>query len=203
MTLPIDDQENVNRLAPRAIDGANNNRTDDLISALQQSTPIFQFPPDHFANATLPLNIAGWTSYAFRAPGEIRSSDNSTSRTTFFDTPSTTQALAEDDQPQFPGNSPSEASILASLKATNEPESFMPIDVIAPWSDICFFLSLHMRHQHVLVPIVHKPSFASDLLHRRDQRDETFRGLVASIGEYMAVFLLISLTTPSGLCVSR
>lgn len=44
-----------------------------------------------------------------------------------------------------------------------------------------------MRHQHVLVPIVHKSSFASDLLHRRDQRDETFRGLLASIGEYMAV----------------
>lgn len=188
VALPIDDQENVNRLAlQRAIDGVNNNRTNDLYNALQQCTPKFPFPPDHFTNATLPLNMAGWTSHAFRLPDEIRPSGNSTSGTTFFDTPSTAQALAEDDQPQFPGNSPSEAAILASLKATNEPESFMPIDVIAPWSDICFFLSLYMRHQHVLVPIVHKPSFASDVLHRRDQRDETFRGLLASIGEYMAV----------------
>ncbi|OXC67411.1 hypothetical protein AYX13_04132 [Cryptococcus neoformans] len=194
VTLPVDDQENVNYLALQgAIDGANNNRTNDLVSALQQCTPTFQFPPDYFANATLPLNIAGWRSHAFRLPGEIRPSGNSTSGTIFFDTPSTTQALAEDNQPQPRSNSPSETAILASLKATNEPESFMPIDVIAPWSDVCFFLSLHMRHQHVLVPIVHKSSFASDLLHRRDQRDETFRGLLASIVAYVICQSPISL----------
>jgi hypothetical protein len=29
---------------------------------------------------------------------------------------------------------------------------------------------------------VHKPSFAMDVLNRRDQRDEAFRGLLFSIG---------------------
>ncbi|ADV23405.1 hypothetical protein I305_01372 [Cryptococcus gattii E566] len=190
VTLPIDDQENVNRLAPRAIDGANNNRTDDLISALQQSTPIFQFPPDHFANATLPLNIAGWTSYAFRAPGEIRSSDNSTSRTTFFDTPSTTQALAEDDQPQFPGNSPSEASILASLKATNEPESFMPIDVIAPWSDICFFLSFHQPTLSMLGSVI------LDLISTQATQDLTSTDMLAAEARRLVYTLRVNLAEP-------
>ena len=58
------------------------------------------------------------------------------------------------------------------------------LDQFASWEDIGFFLSLHIKRQHVLVPLIHKPSFASDVLHRRDQLDEAFRGLLLSIGEH-------------------
>ena len=64
---------------------------------------------------------------------------------------------------------------------------FPQIVTFATWEAVGFFLSLHMRHQHVLTPLVHQPSFARDLLHRRDVHDEPFRGLLLSIGE-SAVF---------------
>ncbi|RSH92930.1 hypothetical protein EHS25_008376 [Saitozyma podzolica] len=60
------------------------------------------------------------------------------------------------------------------------------IDLIGTWEDVCFFVSLFMRQQHALVPLVHRPTLASDLLHRRDQYDETFRGLLGSIVAYTA-----------------
>lgn len=56
------------------------------------------------------------------------------------------------------------------------------IEAIASWGDITFFISLHTRYQHALVPFLHRPSFAWDILQRRDQRDEAFRGLLFSIG---------------------
>jgi hypothetical protein len=59
---------------------------------------------------------------------------------------------------------------------------FPQIVTFATWEAVGFFLSLHMRHQHVLTPLVHQPSFARDLLHRRDVHDEPFRGLLLSIG---------------------
>ncbi|KAL7418286.1 hypothetical protein Q5752_006742 [Cryptotrichosporon argae] len=52
----------------------------------------------------------------------------------------------------------------------------------APWGDVSFFVSLFIKHQHALVPLVHRPTFAGDMLHRRDERDNAFRGLLASIG---------------------
>lgn len=58
------------------------------------------------------------------------------------------------------------------------------IDSVVAWHDVCFFISLHMRHQHGLMPLVHKPTFAQDVLQRRDVGDETFRGLLCSIGQY-------------------
>lgn len=58
------------------------------------------------------------------------------------------------------------------------------VEAIGTWSEFCFFVSLYMRHQHALVPLVHKPTFAMDVLHRRDQRDEAFRGLLFSIGGF-------------------
>jgi hypothetical protein len=60
---------------------------------------------------------------------------------------------------------------------------FPQIVTFASWETVGFFLSLHMRHQHVLTPLVHQPSFARDLLHRRDLHDEAFRGLLLSIGK--------------------
>lgn len=56
------------------------------------------------------------------------------------------------------------------------------IDELVSWGDVSFFISLFIRLQHPLVPICHQPSFAKDMLHRRDQRDESFRGFVLSIG---------------------
>jgi len=69
-----------------------------------------------------------------------------------------------------------------------------PIDIsriqnFASWEDVGFFLSLHMKHQHMLVPLVHWPSFAQDVLHRRDEVDESFRGLLLSMGVYLCYFL--------------
>lgn len=60
------------------------------------------------------------------------------------------------------------------------------IEVLAPWDDISFFISLHMRNQHVLVPLMHKPSFAQDVISRCDREDETFRCLLISISESLA-----------------
>jgi hypothetical protein len=67
-------------------------------------------------------------------------------------------------------------SVTSTLRLKNSED-------LAEWVDICFFLSLHTRHQHALVPLVHQPSFAQDVLHRRDQRDESFRCLLISLGE--------------------
>jgi hypothetical protein len=61
---------------------------------------------------------------------------------------------------------------------------FPQIVTFATWEAVGFFLSLHMRHQHVLTPLVHQPTFARDLLHRRDINDEAFRGLLLSIVAY-------------------
>ena len=57
------------------------------------------------------------------------------------------------------------------------------VESIGSWAEFCFFFSLFMRHQHALVPLIHKPSFAIDALNRRDKTDESFRGLSCSIGE--------------------
>jgi hypothetical protein len=67
--------------------------------------------------------------------------------------------------------------------STDSHVPFPQIVTFATWEAVGFFLSLHMRHQHVLTPLVHQPSFARDLLHRRDVHDEPFRGLLLSIGE--------------------
>ena len=62
------------------------------------------------------------------------------------------------------------------------------IEAFAPWNVIWPILSLHIRNQHILVPIVHRPSFAQDLLNRRDIQDEPFRGLLLSMGELRVSF---------------
>jgi hypothetical protein len=55
------------------------------------------------------------------------------------------------------------------------------LDAVLPWTDACFFLTLFLRDQHCLVPVVHKPSFAQSLLARADKTDDALRGLVCSI----------------------
>jgi hypothetical protein len=59
------------------------------------------------------------------------------------------------------------------------------IEDVTSWANVSFFVSLHIKHQHALVPLVHKPSFADDMLHRRDETDVQFRGLLSSIGEWL------------------
>lgn len=68
------------------------------------------------------------------------------------------------------------------------------IEQIASWADIGFFLSLHLRFQHALVPLVHKPTFAQDILNRRDENDEAFRALLLSIGTCLRVRERLPLT---------
>lgn len=58
------------------------------------------------------------------------------------------------------------------------------LETFASWDDISFFLALHVKHQHVLVPLVHRPSFAQDVVHRRDEGDEAFRGLILSMSAF-------------------
>lgn len=57
------------------------------------------------------------------------------------------------------------------------------IEEIASWGDVSFLLSLFVQFQYALVPLCHRPSFASDILTRRDQMDEPFRAFVISMGK--------------------
>jgi hypothetical protein len=55
------------------------------------------------------------------------------------------------------------------------------LDAVLPWTDATHFLHLFLRDQHCIVPVVHTPSFALDLIRRRDREDEAFRGLLVSM----------------------
>jgi len=95
------------------------------------------------------------------------------------------------------GSAPSDSGIDPSLfqqpPAQPQPRSLfsqptipplsLDIEDIAPWQDVCEFLTLYLKYQHALVPIVHKPSFTTDLLQRRDKTDPEFRALLLSLGE--------------------
>ncbi|GMK56592.1 hypothetical protein CspeluHIS016_0304320 [Cutaneotrichosporon spelunceum] len=58
------------------------------------------------------------------------------------------------------------------------------LDSVLPWPDVCYFLALFLRDQHCIVPVVHKQSFALDVLNRRDRNDEAFHGLICSMVAY-------------------
>jgi hypothetical protein len=73
-----------------------------------------------------------------------------------------------------------QAPSLSPTSASKPPDS---IEAIMPWDDVSFFVSLYIRYQHVLVPLVHKPTFAQEVLARRDREDSLFRCLLISIGE--------------------
>lgn len=57
------------------------------------------------------------------------------------------------------------------------------IEDVASWSDISNFVSLYMRYQYPLLPLVHRQTFAESLATRLDLRDVNFRALLLSIGE--------------------
>lgn len=56
------------------------------------------------------------------------------------------------------------------------------IEDVASWSDISNFVSLYMRYQYPLLPLVHRHTFAESLATRLDLRDINFRALLLSIG---------------------
>lgn len=68
------------------------------------------------------------------------------------------------------------------------------IESVASWDEVGFFLSLYLKYQHPLLPLVHRPTFAQDVLHRRDRNDEAFRGLLLSIGRLFALIDSYELT---------
>ncbi|WRT68160.1 uncharacterized protein IL334_005135 [Kwoniella shivajii] len=105
-------------------------RPSDLVDALlRQSTPQFNFPPDHLATATLPLNIADWASAAsLRLPDEpAPGNDPGPSNQYCYGTPASSSQLMN--------AAPSEPDHQHILASVSEPGGFMPIDVVAPWSD--------------------------------------------------------------------
>jgi hypothetical protein len=79
--------------------------------------------------------------------------------------------------PTQPGLTPSEAA---------QSSFTLPhVEDVLPWVDANFFLSLHLRQQHFLTPFVHKPTFALDILHRRDKSDERFRAVLFSMSRWL------------------
>lgn len=66
-----------------------------------------------------------------------------------------------------------------------EQQQQLSLDDLVDWADVCWFVSLFLREHHCLVPLVHKPSFAQDVVSRRDRRDEGFRGLLCSMVAYV------------------
>ncbi|KAJ9110508.1 hypothetical protein QFC22_006729 [Naganishia vaughanmartiniae] len=56
------------------------------------------------------------------------------------------------------------------------------IEDVTSWSNVSFFISLHLRYQHAIMPIIHKPTFNNDLALRLDRKDEMFRAFLLSLG---------------------
>lgn len=78
------------------------------------------------------------------------------------------------------------SSNVPQLQFTQAPRNDSPfhqIETVTSWTNVEFFIQLYLKHQHALVPIVHKPTFRSDLLDRRDRTDPEFRALLLSLGE--------------------
>jgi hypothetical protein len=62
-------------------------------------------------------------------------------------------------------------------------QAFPQIETVLKWPVVIFFLALYTKHQHHLMPLVHKPTFAQDVLSRKDRHDEVFRAVLLSLGE--------------------
>ncbi|GHJ88004.1 hypothetical protein NliqN6_4406 [Naganishia liquefaciens] len=84
----------------------------------------------------------------------------------------------------FPPNDPSAHD--STGKISNAPLPPRPqIEDVTSWSSISFFISLHLRYQHCIMPILHKPTFNSDLALRLDRKDEQFRAFLLSLVAYV------------------
>ncbi len=58
------------------------------------------------------------------------------------------------------------------------------LEDVASWTNISHFLSLFLQYLYPILPLVHRPTFASNLATRLDLRDTDFRALLLSIGEF-------------------
>jgi hypothetical protein len=176
-------------------------------SSFAQSNP---YPNQIAATSSSNVSINGYTNTYFRALPTAPCTSSST-RLPEWTLPSSSSMAASParrpfDYPSagptpsliYPSTSPSRAELAdsrprglsSSSVSSTRPQphpatqhEIPQIDAVVAWHDVCFFISLHMRHQHGLMPLVHKPTFAQDVLQRRDVGDETFRGLLCSIGK--------------------
>lgn len=64
---------------------------------------------------------------------------------------------------------------------STSPSAIPSLSSILPWEDASFFLNLYLTHQHCLVPVIHKPSFAQSVLARKDKSSPVFRALLCAI----------------------
>lgn len=79
------------------------------------------------------------------------------------------------------GPLPSPAGSGSSAGAVCAAGQVTSLSSILPWEDASFFLNLYLTHQHCLVPVVHKPSFAQSVLARRDKTSAVFRALLCAL----------------------
>lgn len=94
--------------------------------------------------------------------------------------------------PAFPFSTPTLSAPFSRDAAASAAGPTAPIRSSSPvleditsFSNISFFISLYLRYQHALVPIVHKPTFSADVALRRDRTDQEFRALLLSLVAYV------------------
>lgn len=80
-----------------------------------------------------------------------------------------------------PAGSGSPLTSSSGAQHTSAPHAIPSLSSILPWEDASFFLNLYLTHQHCLVPVIHKPSFAQSVLARRDKSSPVFRALLCAI----------------------
>lgn len=79
------------------------------------------------------------------------------------------------------GPLPSPNSSSSDPQQSTSPSAISSLTAILPWEDASFFLNLYLTHQHCLVPLIHKPSFAQAILARRDKTSPVFRALLCAV----------------------
>ncbi|KAM0749420.1 hypothetical protein T439DRAFT_327121 [Meredithblackwellia eburnea MCA 4105] len=98
--------------------------------------------------------------------------------------------------PNLQGQSSSSSTIPFQPNSESLHSLLPQLENVTTWADVNVFLSLYLRHLHFLVPVVHKPSFLADIVHRRDKSDESFRALLFSIVTFTICQCPVQLMTP-------
>lgn len=92
-----------------------------------------------------------------------------------------------------PAGSGSPLTTSSGAHHSSLPSQIPSLTSILPWEDASFFLNLYLTHQHCLVPLIHKPSFAQSVLARRDKFSPVFRALLCAITAWTIAQCPISL----------
>jgi len=80
-------------------------------------------------------------------------------------------------------NSTIGAATIAAMQAAaarKEPQ----LEDVTTWANISHYISLYLQYLYPLLPLVHRPTFAQNLISRLDLRDTDFRALLLSIVAY-------------------